>query len=114
METGMENRDSKLARNIIILIVAVVLCLFVFRAHILAIFQNQFLYTISPCFDLMWFQILNLVGCLLIYAFFTAIGYIKAKQKKLNPVRWAIICLFFSIWGYIFLLYYKGAEKKEA
>lgn len=103
----MKNADAKLGRNLIILIIAIFIILFFFGKHISALFQNQTLFAPTQLFGLALFQILNLIFCLLLFSIFSVLGYKKAKQKKLNPVLWALICFVFNLWGYIFLLYKK-------
>jgi hypothetical protein len=108
-----DSKDTKLARNIIIIAVAVFIGLFCFRVHIFAFFQNQFFSAVSPFFGLLWFQIINLIVCILFFSFFSFLGYKKAKQKKLNPTIWALVCFIFNLWGYVFLLYCKSPKKRE-
>ena len=43
-----------------------------------------------------------------------ALGYIIAKNKKRNANNWAGICLFFNIWGLIFLAFLPTIEINQA
>ncbi len=103
----MENADAKLGRNLIILIIAIFIILIFFSKHIQALFQNQLLLAPTPFFGLAWIEFFNLIICISFFSIFSVLGYKKAKQKKLDPVLWAVICFVFNIWGYIFLLYKK-------
>ncbi len=103
----MGNKDAKLGRHLIILIIAIFLILLIFSKQLPALFQNQFLFAPSPLFGLAWFQVFNLIVCLLLFTIFSVLGYKEAKKKNLNPVLWALICFVFNLWGYIFLLYKK-------
>ena len=107
MENNMENKDSKLARNLIIGIIILFIVLLIFSKQISALFQNPSLYVPTSFLGLELFQILNLIFCLLFFSIFSVLGFKKAKQKGLNPALWAFICFLFNFWGYIGLLYYK-------
>jgi hypothetical protein len=50
METRMEDKDTKLARNLIIIVVAIFIIPVFFRAHILNFFQNHLFLTCGGIF----------------------------------------------------------------
>ena len=108
----MDNKDSKLGRNLIFSIIAIFIFLLAFSQQIQALLQNQILYTQSPFPGLTWFQILNLVVCLLLFSVCSILGYKKAHEKGLNPIGWAIICFVFNFWGYVYLLFYKNENNR--
>jgi hypothetical protein len=108
MKGRIENKDANLAEKLLIAFIILVVITLVFSKQILGLFQNPSLYAPTSFFGLARFQIYNLIFGFSFFSIFSVLGYKKARQKRLNPVRWAFICFFFNFWGYIYLLYRKN------
>jgi len=57
-------------------------------------------------------QAANIISTFIILVFsavFSVLGFRKAKEKGYNAKLWALICFFFNLWGYLYLLLKKRA-----
>jgi len=114
----MEKNDTKLIRNLILIIIAIfiisIAAVFLLGNKITDLLLNPSLHVSTPFFGLRLFQIINMVVCIVIMAIFSTLGYKKAKQKGLDPLFWAFVCFIFNLWGYIYLLYFKKAKLRSS
>lgn len=60
-------------------------------------------------------SVYSTIGFLFLEGIIAMVGFIVAKEKGENPVKWAIYCFLLNIWALIFLhsLHPKKPEKKE-
>lgn len=100
--------DKNKAVIIGMLLVAVLLVAFLSRNLI----YNHFLERQhSAPYSHSTFRTANVVSTLFLLMFsavFSALGFRKAKEKGYNAPLWAVICFFFNLWGYLFLLLKKN------
>ena len=97
-------KDKNKAIIIVLMLAAIIFLAFLSRNLI----YNQFLemqhadkYTHD---SLKTANIISTIFILIFSAVFSLLGFRKAKEKGSNAQQWAVICLFFNLWGYLFLL----------
>jgi uncharacterized BrkB/YihY/UPF0761 family membrane protein len=97
------NSDKKLMLILIGLLLILLLSLFLLRGNISSMFQD-IAQDESGQISISRVRVINAVFMLFLACLFSYLGYKKAIEKKLEPLRWAIVCFIFNFWGYIFLL----------
>jgi hypothetical protein len=79
------------------------LSLFLLRGNIYEMFQN-IAHKENGTILIARFRVINAVIMSFFACLFSYLGYRKAVEKRLEPLKWAIVCFIFNLWGYIFLL----------